>query len=102
MVTNLRKVFFAKPEQRRAVKLRVPSNAVVGVRVQLFAVAIAPDFLGLISALHIDHARIPIRLLARNIISTFQQEDLLARWREFRHERTAAGAGSNDDYVVVP
>ena len=46
-MADLAEVLFAKAEERRAVELGVAADVVVGVRVQLLAVAIAPDLFGL-------------------------------------------------------
>ena len=42
MMVNLAEVFLAQAKQRRAVKLRVAADIVVRVRMQLFAVFVAP------------------------------------------------------------
>ena len=65
VVPELAEVLLAQPEQRRAVELGVAADVVVGVRVELLAVPIAPDLLGLVLALDVDGLRVPVVLLAR-------------------------------------
>src|ERR1051326_9601765 len=101
MMTNLAEIFFAQAEQRRAVKFRVTSDEIVGVRVQLFAVNIAPGFLGVVLAFEVDCARAPIVLLARHVIAPFKQKDSLTGGRKLIGQRAAAGARPDNDYVVV-
>src|SRR5207253_10712454 len=65
------------------------------------AVVIAPFLLGLVAAFNINHVRIPIRFFARHVIAALEQQDLLAGGRELVCQRPAAGAGANNDHVVV-
>src|SRR5690242_1122979 len=101
MMTNLAEIFFAQAEQRRAVKFRVTPNKIVRVRVQLFAVNVAPGFLGVVLALEVDCARAPIVLLAGHVITSFEQKDLLTGRREFVGQRATARARADNDYVVM-
>src|ERR1044071_10061118 len=101
MMTNLAEIFFAQAEERRAVKFRVTRDEIVSVRMQLFAVNIAPGFLGVVLAFEVDCARAPIVLLARHVIAPFKQKDFLTRGRGFVGQRAAARARADNDYVVV-
>src|SRR5262249_34973334 len=49
-----------KPEQCCAIKFRIAANAVVGMRVEWIAVAVVPDFFGLVFALDVYDARAPV------------------------------------------
>src|SRR5690349_24731544 len=101
MMTNLAEIFFAKAEERRAVKFRVTPDEIVRVRVQLFAVNVAPGFLGVVFAFEVDCARAPIVLLAGHVITSFEQKDLLTGGREFVGQRAAARARADNNYVVM-
>ena len=46
VMPELAEVFLAQTKQRRAVELRIAADVVVRVRMQLLAVVVAPDFLG--------------------------------------------------------
>jgi len=85
----------------RAVKFRVTPNKIVRVRVQLFAVNVAPSFLGVVLGVEVDGARAPVVFLARHVVATFEQKDLFTGGREFVGERAAARARADNDYVVV-
>src|SRR5205085_5165252 len=65
------------------------------------AVAIVPDFLRLVFAVHIHGARIPVVLLTAHVIAALEDENLLASLREFVGECSATCAGADDDYVVM-
>ena len=48
---ELAEVFLAQTEQRGAVELGIAADVVIGVRMQVLAVFVAPDFLGVVLAL---------------------------------------------------
>src|SRR5215216_6767497 len=100
-MTNLAKVFLAQTKQRRAVEFRVATDKIVRVRVQLFAVNIAPRLFGVVLSVEVDGARTPVVLLARHVIAALEQQNLLTGGREFVGQRAAACARADDDYVVV-
>ena len=100
-MANFPEILFAESEQGRAEKLRVTADVVVGVRVQLFAVPVPPHFRGLVLALGIDRAGIPVVLLARHIVTAFEQENAFARRRQPVRERATARAGADNNDVVV-
>src|SRR5882724_8698132 len=101
MMTKLAKVFFAKTKQRRAVKFRVAADEIVRMRVQLFAVNVAPGLFGVVLSVKVDRAGAPVVFLARHVVATFEQKDLFTGGREFVGERAAARARADNDYVVV-
>src|SRR5258705_11064516 len=101
MMTNLAKIFFAKTKQRRAVEFRVAADEIVRMRVQLFAVNVAPGLFGVVLSVKVDRAGAPVVFLARHVVPTFEQKDLLTGGREFVGERAAARARADNDYVVV-
>src|SRR6185369_10896258 len=101
VMAKLTEVFLAQSKQRSAVKLGVAADIVVRVRVKFFSVHVSPLFLSLVLAQEIDGFRIPVVLLARHIVAAFEDQDALACWRKFVGQGSAAGAGSDDDHVVM-
>src|SRR5262249_37176114 len=83
-----------------AVKLRVSADIVVGVRVQLVAVPVAPDLARVVLRVDVHGARAPVVLLARHEVAALEEEDALAGVRQRERERAAAGPGADDDDVV--
>ena len=100
-MSNLAKVFFSQTKQRRAVKLGVATDEVVRVRMQFFAVTVAPRFFRVVLAVEVNGLRAPVVLLARHIVAALKQKNLLAGGRQFVGQRAAAGARADDDDVVV-
>src|SRR6266571_7834917 len=100
-MTNLAEVFFAQTEQCRTVELRVAADKIVRVRMQLFAINVAPRFFRVVLAFEVNGARAPVVLLARHVIAAFEQKDLLTGGREFVSERDATRARADNDYVVL-
>ena len=49
----LAKIFFAEPEQRCAIKFRIPADVIIGVRMQFSAIGIAPELLRVVAAVRI-------------------------------------------------
>src|SRR5438105_9437605 len=98
---DLAEVFSAQAKERRTIEFSISANVVVRVWVQGLSILVSPFFFRLILAFNIDGARIPVRLLARNIVAALQNENAFPRGRQAVDERSAACAGSDDDYVVV-
>ena len=68
---------------------------------QILAVLIEPGFLGVVVGVHVDDLRVPVRFLAGNVVAALKNQDPLSGWRQVVGERSAASAGSDDDYVVA-
>src|SRR5829696_7472099 len=100
-MTNLAKVFLAQAKQGCAVEFGVATDKIVRVRVQLFAVNIAPRLFRVVLSVEVDGARTPVVLLARYVISSLEEQNLLTGGREFVGERAATRARADNDYVVV-
>src|SRR5215203_1957536 len=100
-MTNLAEVFLAQTKQGCAVEFRVATDKIVCVRVQLFAINIAPRLFGVVPGVEVDGARAPVVLLARYVIASLQEQNLLTGGREFVGERAATRARADNDYVVV-
>src|SRR6185295_2768402 len=82
VMANLTKVFSAQTKESGAVKLRIPTDKVVGVRVQFLAIAIAPRLFGVVFPFEVYGARAPVVLLTRDVIAPLEEENLFARGRE--------------------
>jgi hypothetical protein len=72
VVTNLAEIFFTESEQGCPVELGVTPDTIVSMRMQIFAIAILPDLFGLVLAIDVHCARVPIVLLARHEVSTLK------------------------------
>src|ERR1041385_593248 len=101
MVAQLAKIALAQPEQRGAVELRVAPDVVVRVGVEFLSVLVPPLFLRAVAALEHDGLRIPVLLLAGNVVAALEQQDALARGSKPVRQRAAARAGADEDDVVV-
>src|SRR6266700_2597908 len=98
---DLAEVFSAQAKERRTIEFGISADVVVRVRAQGLSIPVSPFFFRLILAFNIDRARIPVRLLARNIVASLQNENAFPRGRKAVNEGSTACAGSDDDYVVV-
>src|SRR5215813_3870641 len=69
---------------------------------ELFAVFVVPDLLGLVLSLEIHSAGIPVVFLPRNVAAAFQEQNALAGGSQLMRQGAAAGAGAdNDDIEMV-
>src|ERR1043166_3150291 len=101
MMANLAEVLVAQAEQCGSVEFRIAADVVVRMRMQRLALAIAPHFLRVIPRLDVDRARTPVVLLAAHVVAALEQQDALPRRRQMVGQRSAAGAGADDDHVVM-
>src|SRR5215510_11796494 len=101
VMTNLAKIFFPQTKQCCAVKFGVAANVIVRVRMQFLTVRVTPGFLRVVPGFEVNGARAPVVLLARYVITTLKQQNLLAGWRELVSQRAATRACADDDYVVM-
>ncbi len=74
---NLVEIALAQPEQRRAKDLGVSPDPVMQRGAEAIALRIGPGLVGLIFAVDEDRLRAPVRLLAREILAAFEDEDAL-------------------------
>jgi hypothetical protein len=84
-------------EHGRPVDLGLAADEVGLLRVQVFAVLVVP---GLVAILQEDGGGRPVELLLRQEGTALEDENALAGLGQPQRERTAAGAGSDDDRVV--
>jgi hypothetical protein len=101
VVTNLAKIFFTQSEQRCPVELGVTPYTIVGMRMQIFAIAVPPDLFGLVLAIDIHCAWAPIVLLARHEVPTLKQQNPLPGRSQAIGERPSACAGPDNDDVKL-
>src|SRR6266446_2158809 len=95
---ELLKILFTQPKQRRAIDFRVAADEITEARPDL-AAFLVEHHLGRII---LERAVvIPIILLARQERPPFQNQDILSARRQAIQQRSTAGPGSNNDYVVV-
>src|SRR6266481_2385550 len=97
----LAKILFAEPEQRSAIKFRIPADVIIGVRMQLAAVRVVPKFLRVVATTCIYLQRVPIFFLARNKWPPLKQENFLATWSEVVRQSAAARTRTDDDEIVI-
>ena len=98
---DLVEVALAQAEQDPRVDLGVAADEVLGVRAERDAALVVPAFGGDVSLAAEHLLGLPVLGLAREVAAALEQQDLLARRREPVRERAAAGAGADDDHVVV-
>src|SRR5207249_7047025 len=101
VMADLAEVLLPHPDERRAVELRVPADVVVGAGVELPAVPVAPGLLDVVAALGDDRVRVPVLLLARDVVAPLEEQDALAGRREAISEGPAPRARADDDDVVA-
>ena len=68
---------------------------------EFLAVLIEPGFFGVVVGVHIDDLRVPVCFLAGNVVAALKNQDPLSGWRQVVGEGSTAGAGSDDDHVVM-
>jgi hypothetical protein len=100
-VTDLAKIFHTQSEQCCAVELGVTPYTIIGMRMQIFAIAVPPDLFGLVLAVDIHCAWAPIVLLARHEVPTLKKQNPLPGGSQAISERSAAGAGTDNDNVKL-
>src|SRR5262249_35652818 len=71
-------VLAAQPEQRCPVELRVSAHVVIGVRMQFFAIDIAPFFFRVVFGFDVDGLRIPVVLLTPDVIAALEDQNSFA------------------------
>ena len=63
------------------------------------ALAIVPDLLRLVTALEVHRPRVPVGLLATDVVAALEEEDALTAGCQGVGQGAAAGAGADDDDV---
>src|SRR5437899_10132238 len=100
-MAQLAEATLPQPEQAGALKLRVAADVIVRVRMEFLAVLVPPLFLRAVAALEHDRLGVPVLLLARHVVAALEQQDALAGGSEPVGQRAAAGAGADDDDVIM-
>ena len=87
--------------ERGAVELGRAADEVVDLRLERLPVRVVPGVRRDVAVVDEDVLREPVLRLAREPVAALEQQDALARGREVPGERAAAGAGADDDDVVL-
>jgi hypothetical protein len=95
------KILLAQPKHRGAEHLGRAADEVMDTRLERLAVRVVPRVLRHVTVLHEDFGRIPILLLARQIVAAFEDENALAGRSKLEGERAATGSAADDDEIVV-
>src|SRR6266481_5330655 len=98
---NLAKILLPQAEKSGPVELCVAANIVVGVRMQVAALNVAPDFLRVVPGFDIDGLRTPIVFLASDIIAAFENQNPLSRRSQVVGQRPSTRSRPDDDQVVL-
>ena len=98
---DLVEIALAQPEQRRAINLGIAADEIVELRAEGAPPRVYPCLRGLVSAVDEDGLRAPVRFLARQIVAAFEDQDALSGRGKRLSQRSAAGAASDNDHVVV-
>jgi len=101
VVAQLAEVLLAQPVKGCPVELGCTADEVVNLGLELLAAAVVPGVGADISVLGEDGLRCPVLRLPTQPVAALEQKDPLAGRCEMAGERPAAGAGSDDDHVVV-
>jgi len=101
VVPQLAEVLLAQAIQRRPVQLRGSADEVVDLRLERRAALVEPRVRRHIAVLDEHVLRQPVLRLARQPIAALEQQDALPGRGEVTCERASAGAGADDDDVVV-
>ena len=79
---DLVEIALAQPEQRGAIHFGIAADIVMELRAKVSPFALVHVSAAWYSAIDEDGLRAPVRLLARQIIAAFQDQDALAGRRE--------------------
>ena len=71
------------------------------MRMKRFAVAVIPDFFGVVMPFDINFARIPIFQTAPDKIAALLNQNLFTRRREFIGKRSAARARADNNKIIM-
>src|SRR5215216_4076793 len=100
-MAELAEVLSAQPVERSAVQLGRSTLVVVDLWLEgLSRLRVVPGVLRDVAVVDEHVRRRPVLRLARQPVTTLEQQDALARRRESVDERAAARAAADDDHVV--
>ena len=88
-------------KQRRAIDFRLSPHKVGLLWVQFLAIFIQPGFLGVIAVIQENRGGIPVQFFLRHERTPLQNENILPGLSQVESKRSAAGAGSDNDCVVL-
>ncbi len=93
-------VFGAHAEHGGTVDLGLATDEVGLLGMEVFAIFVLPDFLGVVAVLEEDGGGGPVEFFLREEGAALEDEEGLAGAREMEGEGAAAGSGPDDDGVV--
>lgn len=100
-VPDFVEVAFSEPQQNGAVYLTVAAHEIMKARMKAFAVRAVPGLRRLIASIHEYGLAVPILAFARQVAAALQQKDALSRLCQPPPYGAAAGAGANNDDIVM-
>ena len=101
VVLQLAEVLTAQPVQRRPVQLGGAAHEVVDLGLERLALVVVPRVGGDVAVVDEHIGGGPVLRLAGQPVAPLQQQDALARRGQVAGQGAAAGAGPDDDDVVV-
>ena len=100
MMAQFAEIFLALAVERSSVELGCAANAIVHLGLKSLAFFIVPGVRRDIAILDEDSFAIPVLQLARQPVTTLEQQDAFARWRQVTGERPATSSSPNNNHVI--
>src|ERR1044072_6842456 len=100
-MTHFAKILLAHSKERRAIKFGIAANIIIGVRMEFFAVPIAPLFFGIVFRFRHYSFGAPIVFFARQKSAAFEEQNAFAGWRQRISEGASAGPRPDNNYVIM-
>ena len=101
MVYDLSEVSLTKPQQRRAIYLRIAADVILNAGLKRLAILVKPRLLGPVLGFDKDSAGVPVVFLTRQVPAPFQQQNPLPRRSQMVGECSSTGSRSYDDDIVM-
>ena len=73
IVADFPKILLAKPQQRRAINLRISADVILNAWVKLVSILVVPGFFGSVFRFEKDGAGFPVVFLPRQVAAPFQK-----------------------------
>ena len=101
VVSNLTEILLTKPQQGRAINLRIAADVILNAGKERLAVLVIPGLFGPVLGFDKDRLGIPVVFLARQVAAAFEKQNPFPRRRQMVSQRSSAGSRSDDDDVVT-
>src|ERR1700744_906287 len=98
---DLFEVAFPQSKKGGPIDLGIAAHPISGLRMKRFALAILPDFVGMISVIQENGLGVPILFFPGQEGAPFKNENALSARSETLRQGAAAGARSDDDDIVM-